>query len=471
MVVGIILFGKETFAQRLLVDDKHFPDKALRRAIELEADVDYDSWREGENGEFSDEEWYYYVDIDEITNLEIFDVISDLKGIELIENLSSLYIEEYAGKKLSLENKMLKELEINGFTVSNAKVELILPNVTKLELSGKYKTLNVVEITASQLRELSLWYSSNTIFQCENLPELTSLSICHKKSNVVDVSKYKKLKSLVVYDSEVEQIKGLEQLGNLESASCCGNKIKKLDFSHNSRLLHLECSGNKLLSLKLPASIKELHASTNSLSTLNLSNCKNLTILNVGNNKLKSLNIKNCKKLKEICVYGNKNLVRLNIFNNKNLSRLNVEYTGIKTLKTDTNKKLTTLSCYNTKIKSLDLKKNTKLTALYCYSTKIKKLNLKKNKKLKTIAFDPDILKNANLKKFKTLTMRIRIKKGKTVSLKKYIGLGYNIVYQSNNLQYNKNKCTIKLSKKGLGYGSIELKKGKSRRYILVSGK
>lgn len=431
MFVACLMFGSTVEAESVKVDATNFPDQAIRNALDR----------------YVDEEGY--IDTDKITYFYISDdngVVQDLTGIELLSSMTSLVIYNYNGGDVTIANPQLAELCIYSTPLQSISFDLQYVNrLTFFSSITKTITLKSPALTNLFIGGEGL----TTLNGLEQLSKLKVFEYIEGSLTQFDVGAMPNLESLVIANTKVQEIKNLDKLKALESINVNSNKLKKLNLSANTKLTTVHCCYNALTSLKLPKSVQTVNAAENKLTTLNVSQCTQLKYLSVPDNKIKKIDLSKCKNLTTVELNGNKKLSTVNVSKNKKLGYLNVGYTSLK---------------------KLDVKKNTKLTALMCYKTKISTLNLKKNKKLSSISYYDSKIKKLDLTKYKTLAIDYEVKPGKSVSLKNYLGTGYEVDYASSELKYSKKNGTIKLSKeaqKGYMY-YMNLKKGKKMYSIMI---
>lgn len=119
---------------------------------------------------------------------------------------------------------------------------------------------------------------------------------------------------ILVGDSNISNLKGVEYFTNLETLHCGNNNLSSLDVSKNTKLKTLYCYSNSLSSLSISSNsqLEELDCSDNRLTSLTVSNNGRLKGLWCDNNSLSSLNVS-----------GNSNLVRLSCTGN-NIKAINI---------------------------------------------------------------------------------------------------------------------------------------------------
>lgn len=240
-------------------------------------------------------------------------------------------------------------------------------------------------------------------------PELTTLS-CQGNSDLtsIDLSVVPKLKKLLIVDCNVTSLdftnnpdmiyidcsnsKNAGKLASINVSKCSGlthlalrgNKIDKLDVTHNPELKMLSFYKNNLTTIDLSKNTKldTLYANNNSeLTSLDLTNNTDLTYLSVYSNNMPKLNVTKLTNLKSLLCFGNK-LKELDVTHNSQLEYLSCYNNQLSQLDLSKNQSLKSLLCFNNKLKELDLTKNTALTDVSCYGNQLTSLDLRVNKDL-----------------------------------------------------------------------------------------
>ncbi len=130
---------------------------------------------------------------------------------------------------------------------------------------------------------------------------------------------------ILVGDSSISNLKGIEYFTNLEALHCGNNNLSSLDVSKNTKLKTLSCYSN-------------------SLSALNISSNSQLEQLDCSDNKLTSLTVSNNSRLEELWC-DNNSLSSLNVSSNSNLVRLSCTGNSIKAINISGNSKLEYFAC------------------------------------------------------------------------------------------------------------------------------
>lgn len=176
------------------------------------------------------------------------------------------------------------------------------------------------------------------------------------------------VKTIVLKDSEIASIDGLEYFPNLEVADFSKHRLLKVDFSQCQRLKKLDVSqGAGLSSLVLPASLEEL----------SVMQCS----------KLKKINLSVAPNLKNLYASYADFAVAPDLSKNTKLEYISFAGSKFSTIDVSKNTELKTLSVGGEVFNSLDVTNNTKLTDL-SVTGKITKLDLTKNTQLENLSIN-----------------------------------------------------------------------------------
>lgn len=175
----------------------------------------------------------------------------------------------------------------------------------------------------------------------------------------VMTSKISKITSLDLYNSNITDLKGIEDFQSLTNLSVMSNKLTILDISKNLALTNLNAGYNKLTTLNTSKNIalEYLSFSYNEITSLDLSQNVNLNLLSCQSNKLTNIDVSN-------------------------------------------NKKLSAFWCASNQLTSLDLSKNTFLHSILCSENKpLKSINLRNgnNTNIPLNLYNIDFTKNPEL--------------------------------------------------------------------------
>lgn len=339
LAVGFLLTGKELTvkaADKVEVSAQVFKDKKVLNEVK-KFDKNQDGYLDGE-------------EIASITSIGIYESVSDLSGLEYLENLESVHL-IYSGKSIQLGD-----------------------NVKDVWIDTNTKSININASGVEKMKLYTYWGSSGA-----------------KKCEKVDVSKCTELKDLYVGTYGTTSIQFPKNGGDIEKLSISGSDYTVLKMPIAKKLTSFTVYGN------------------HQLTTLDTQNIPNLEILYVEqNDKLCDLNIKRNYNLKKLVCSNNK-ISKLDVSGNSKLDFLSCPYNQLTSLDCSKNRKLTALQCYENKISSLNLKKTTALQNIYCESNKLKSLDLSQNIKLDTVSCYNNPLDNLYIKGKENAIKKVKI--------------------------------------------------------------
>ena len=377
MVLAIGGSRIEAASATIKIDNTHFPDKNLQKAIK-QYDTDKD-------GKLSVKEKK------KITYLGTLDGVINLQGIEYLDKL----------KKVSVGVK--KNLQIPD--TYKGSLEIIPP--------GKKETI--------------------TLNGGENVTELSFYMGSAQKVNFKNTMP--KVKSLSIYMAYIKSIdyKNIPNLDSIYTNSGAG--IDSLDFSGMKKLKTIsirndDCSKNVILKVENCPQLKTLnyYSENSSNKKISIKSCPKLETLHYSNykgSKKQELDLSSCPKLKDIMLDKSKTVKQL--YKLKNLATLDIA----QSLENHQFSKLKSLT-YNGKEKTLSLKNFPSLKSLNIgKNSGIKELDLSKGSlksvsiecPIETITVPENFLKISKSFNTKSLNkLNINVKQGKSISLLEYLG-------------------------------------------------
>ena len=193
-------------------------------------------------------------------------------------------------------------------------------------------------------------------------------------------AKLANVKEIMVLESGITSLKGVEYFTNLTVLGCSKNQLTSLDVTQNTLLEELYCSNNQLTTLDVSHNTKleNLQCLNNNLTSLDVTKNTLLSYFRCENNILTSLDVSKNVKLTNLLCDANR-LTALDVSRNTELGLLKCENNSISSLDVSNNTKLSYLDCSNNKLTSLDVTKNSKLKSLLCYGNKLTSLDVTKN--------------------------------------------------------------------------------------------
>lgn len=191
----------------------------------------------------------------------VFDA-NDIKGLENITKLNSLFVRKISEIKNIETLTDLEKLYINDNSITEIKGLEKAGNLKKLYLSNnqisKIKNLDMLK----KLEEL--WIGGNQITKIEGLENLSKLKVLRlRKNRLSEISGLTKLVNLEILDIEknnIKEIKGLDALINLRELRLNSNKITKIKGLGNLKKLEkLNISYNDITDLEGLGNLINLH--------------------------------------------------------------------------------------------------------------------------------------------------------------------------------------------------------------------
>ncbi len=336
------------FAADVEINATNFPDDNFRAFIKTNYDDDG-------NGKLS---------ADELLYLNVIFCsgygIENMKGIELIPNLTRLYCHDNNLQTLDVSNcPKLDTLFCSG----NQMTSLTIGNST---------TLTYLRCEENNLQSLD-------VTGCPNLKYL----FCEgNQLKSIDVSHNPVLETFKCHRNQISEL-NLSNNPLLWIFSCNDNPLQSLDVSNNGNLMDMWCYNTliKKLDCSQNNNLRCLYCINCQLEELNLSANSNLFLVWCGNNKLTNLDVSNSPKLRDFRCANNP-LQSLNVSGCPVLSSLWCESSQLNSLDVSTNPNLQYLVCRNNNLTSLDVSNNPDLLQLFYEGNKITSLDLSNNNNL-----------------------------------------------------------------------------------------
>ena len=274
--------------------------------------------------------------------------LSDIK-LTNMKDIISLRLKNNKLKDINLKNNLLlEELDIS---FNNIKELSYFSNLTSLDIE---KTDIEDVIVNKELKRVNIGSTKfKNIDFIKNLELLEELNISNTDIDSLDLSNYKKLKTLDISNTYLEKF-NIKENTLLEILKASKAHIKNIDLSNNKELVLLDLSNNKIeeISLKELVNLKDLNLSNNKLKSLDLSKNTKLINLVLNENELTEVNTLEFKDLETLEI-ANNNIEKLDLKNNVNLTKLNISSTKIKDINVEHLKKLKNLNISNLNIKEI----------------------------------------------------------------------------------------------------------------------
>lgn len=270
---------------------------------------------------------------------------------------------------LTLGDRLKNRLILNGYDLNNDR-----------QISRK-EGAKVTSFDIGNNEGTNRW-DDEDIAGLNQLTNLTSLDCHGNRITCLNLSGFKELKTLDCHYNDLTTL-DLTACTSLESLHC-GCNLTYLDVSQLSNLKRLDCSFNsKPLQLsELPSTIEYISLySTELTSTIKVTNLEYLETFNCGYSNFKSLDLSGCSNLKWI----------------------NCEHNGLKTLSLTGCTNIEFLWAMNNELSSLDVSNNSNLCTLECNDNNIVSLNISGCQKLRELRCSNNKITSLDLSGFKCL--------------------------------------------------------------------
>jgi hypothetical protein len=349
-------------------------------------------------------------DVLNITNLDIWQNVSDLAGIQHFTSLRSLTVTHSNLSALSLgSNIALKYLNCSN---NNLTALSLTNNVFLEELNCSYNRINNLNLSGnSRLRYLDCSFNRLSSISLSNNRALQSLYINNNLLTGLDLTNNQDIyelfcqRNLMLDESAVTGISGKVNLRfSPQNTSFTGPDVNitgafsDRNFLAAVRLAAGKSSGNIMASDVYNISflniwnrdisdlagighfknLEILNGDGNRLTSVDLSELKELTRLNLAYNRLTALDVSENKKLDTLIIIGNR-IAALDVSDNTDLRQLLCDTNLLTELDLSNNPDLTNLQCRNNQLTELDLSDNPMLGYLDCVNNEITHIILNDN--------------------------------------------------------------------------------------------
>ena len=172
----------------------------------------------------------------------------------------------------------------------------------------------------------------------------------------------------VVYDANKDGWLSVEEADNIKQLLVMESYIRDLKGMENlTKLIEVDCQRS-------------------SVEKLYLENCADLQILNCYRAQLKgTLDLSKNAKLEGASCHNNRELTGINISGCENLYSLTCGATGVSELDLSNTPKLKFISCEDTPVTELDFSSNPELTSVCAYNSALEYIDVSKNEKLEML--------------------------------------------------------------------------------------
>lgn len=285
------------------------------------------------------------------------DKLTSLNGLQYFQNITSIKL--FGNQNLAGNIDFTKCKQLTGqILVDNCQAVKSI-NVTGLDIkqlaARSLKGLEQVTIKGNNKLSSVTLYNNGELKSVDvsNLPALESLGTYYSgKITTINTSNSPNLKAINATSSNsLTNIEGMEDNILLENFTAPYTKLKKLDFTHYTKLKEVNI---------MSSSVEEIKGLADAGA--------NLTTLQLAQTHISSLDVSQNPNLTSIDLYAVHELTALDVTHNPKLTSLRVPFTSITELKLTNNPELVTLKVAHCKLKKLDITLLPKLKALYAGS-------------------------------------------------------------------------------------------------------
>ena len=285
------------------------------------------------------------------------DKLTSLNGLQYFQNITSIKLfgnqnlagnidftkcKQLTGQILVDNCQAVKSINITGLDIKQLATRS-LNGLEQVTIKGNNKLSSVTLYNNGELKSVDV----------SNLPALESLGTYYSgKITTINTSNSPNLKAInATSNSNLTNIAGLEDNILLENFTAPYTKLKKLDFTHYTKLKEVNI---------MSSSVEEIKGLADAGA--------NLTTLQLAQTHISSLDVSQNPNLTSIDLYSVQELTALDVTHNPKLTSLRAPFTSITELKLTNNPELVTLKVAHCKLKKLDITLLPKLKALYAGS-------------------------------------------------------------------------------------------------------
>ena len=285
------------------------------------------------------------------------DKLTSLNGLQYFQNITSIKL--FGNQNLAGNIDFTKCKQLTGQILIQSCPSVQSINVTGLDIKQLVaRSLNGLEqVTIKGNNKLSSVTLNNNgelkSVDVSNLPALETLATFYSgKITTINTSNSPNLKAInATSNSNLTNIAGIEDNILLENFTAPYTKLKKLDFTHYTKLKEVNI---------MSSSVEEIKGLADAGA--------NLTTLQLAQTHISSLDVSQNPNLTSIDLYAVHELTALDVTHNPKLTSLRAPFTSITELKLTNNPELVTLKVAHCKLKKLDITLLPKLKALYAGS-------------------------------------------------------------------------------------------------------
>ena len=283
--------------------------------------------------------------------------LTSLNGLQYFQNITSLKLsgnqnlagnidltkcKQLTGQILIQSCPSVQSINVTGLDIKQL-VARSLKGLEQVTINGNNKLSSVTLNNNGELKSVDV----------SNLPVLEKLETYYSgKVTTINTSNSPNLKEInASSNNSLTNIAGIEDNILLENFTAPYTKLKKLDFTHYTKLKEVNI---------MSSSVEEIKGLADAGA--------NLTTLQLAQTHISSLDVSQNPNLTSIDLYSVQELTALDVTHNPKLTSLRAPFTSITELKLTNNPELVTLKVAHCKLKKLDITLLPKLKALYAGS-------------------------------------------------------------------------------------------------------
>lgn len=285
------------------------------------------------------------------------DKLTSLNGLQYFQNITSIKLfgnqnlagnidltkcKQLTGQILIQSCPLVQSINVTGLDIKQLTARS-LKGLEQVTIKGNNKLSSVVLNSNENLKSVDV----------SNLPALETLATFYSgKITTINTSNSPNLKAInATSNSNLTNIAGIEDNILLENFTAPYTKLKKLDFTHYTKLKEVNI---------MSSSVEEIKGLADAGA--------NLTTLQLAQTHISSLDVSQNPNLTSIDLYSVQELTALDVTHNPKLTSLRAPFTSITELKLTNNPELVTLKVAHCKLTKLDITLLPKLKALYAGS-------------------------------------------------------------------------------------------------------
>lgn len=215
----------------------------------------------------------------------------------------------------------------------------------------------------------------------------------------IEVTEVANVATLLLQNSNISDLTGIEHFTNLFSLDCSGNQLTHLDLTAFSALHILRLSNNQLVSLEVHGlqHLYSLLCDNNQLTKLNVSGLPTLDMLNLDHNLLTAFDASPATHLRLLnCNYNQ--LASINITGLSYLRHIRCTNNALTTIDLSGTANLWTLDCNNNFLDNLDVSQLEQLNHFDCFTNQMTTIDVSHCPNLHSMDCSFNQLETVNIK-------------------------------------------------------------------------